>query len=432
MQMVTALRSRILVVVRSPTIRVAAMLALGGGAFALSNVIPASLLSPAEFGRLALALALIQVGATAAALGRPLLITRHALAPSGALLRSSIYWGIAGAFVTTCVAAAPYSLPWSTALLIGVCAGIAALTRIGSAFLQSQQQLGYSIATMQSQNWVLLAAAGWVWLAGGSQTKVVLAVVLLGYITGSIVSWRQASHGATQRSANETQPSASERFSAVGLVVAGNVYLQLDRLIMGRVLSLDELATYSIVAAIAGSTFRMLQLGAGFSLVPRLRAVRAVAEAAPVVHREALLLFAVAASAAIVVTVIVRLLFEFGLAQYSLPSGLLPAVVAVGVIRIWQALAASVVTALGGPRELLISSVCAWVSIVLSIVCALRMTGLGSVGVVYGIAVGSLVNALTASVLARATLRRLASGSSRACVSSSDLHHSSINSKVHR
>lgn len=431
MQVLGMLRSTSLAIFRSLALRTAAKLALSGAAFALSNLMLASLLSPEEFGRLALALALIQVGATGAALGRPLLITRHALAPSGALLRSSIYSGIAVAFVIACIAAMPYRLAWSTAILIGTCVGFAALARVGSAFFQSKQKFGYSITLMQSQNWVLLAAAAMVWLIDVAQTRFVLAVMLVGYVAVSVVGWWQAWRDATPRISN-IQPSRAEMMSAVWLILAGNLYLQLDRLIMGRMLSLDEFATYSIVAATAGSAFRMLQLGAGFSLVPRLRSTHSIADAASLARREARILIVVTGSAAIGVTLIVPLLFYYMLPRYSVPSGLLLAVVVVGVTRIWQAFAAAVVTALGSPRDLLILSVCAWISIALSTVCALLAVRFGSVGIVYGIAVGSLLYALAASVLACATLSILPSEYARASAPPNDLHHSSISSKVQR
>ena len=57
-----------------------------------------------------------------------------------------------------------------------------------------------------------------------------------------------------------------------GLNASGLLLIQLERLVIPHVLPLADLALYGVLGAIAGSLFRVLQMGVGFSLLPRLRA----------------------------------------------------------------------------------------------------------------------------------------------------------------
>ena len=57
-----------------------------------------------------------------------------------------------------------------------------------------------------------------------------------------------------------------------GLAASGLLLVQLERLVLPHLLPLSDLALYGVLGAIAGSLFRVLQMGVGFSLLPRLRA----------------------------------------------------------------------------------------------------------------------------------------------------------------
>jgi hypothetical protein len=59
-----------------------------------------------------------------------------------------------------------------------------------------------------------------------------------------------------------------------------------ERLLIPHLLPLHDLATYGILAAIVGSLFRVVQMGVGYSLLPRLRAAPGVLERRRLVAQE--------------------------------------------------------------------------------------------------------------------------------------------------
>jgi O-antigen/teichoic acid export membrane protein len=199
-----------------------------------------------------------------------------------------------------------------------------------------------------------------------------------------------------------------EALSAAGLALSTNIFFQIDRLVIGRALSLEDLASYSVVAAIAGSAFRMLQTGAGYSLTPRLRACSDRAQALVLIRREAVLVLAMGALATLVVVMVTPWLVEHFLAgRYIIPDGLVAVVIVTGFIRIGEAFACSLVIASGTARQLSLLNYWSWIALAIALGCAWLARPLGLVGVVAGLGAGWFALAVSASVLAARSLRNL-------------------------
>ena len=130
--------------------------------------------------------------------------------------------------------------------------------------------------------------------------------------------------------------------------------VQLDRLLIPRLLPLGDLATFGVLAALVGSPFRVFCNSVGYSLLPRLSVARSIAERRRLVLREAWLagLLVVIASAAVwVVVPWVERSFLAG--KYDLPPVLVlsqygPARLA----KILNAFGKVIPTALADAREL--------------------------------------------------------------------------------
>jgi hypothetical protein len=206
--------------------------------------------------------------------------------------------------------------------------------------------------------------------------------------------------------ARETWFPWTEAFSFAGLNAAGLVLIQLERLVIPHVLPLSDLATYGVLAAIAGSLFRVLQMGVGYTLLPRLRVASNVPQRRQLIAHEAKLVSAmvVAGSIAIwfVTPLIERSLLE---GKYHLDSALLISALISGMAKIMNAFTKSTVTALATPAELSLVNVFGWVSVALAVPAAMfGGSHWGLAGVIYGVGFGWLLRAVTALYV---TLRHL-------------------------
>ncbi|HEY6947763.1 MAG TPA: hypothetical protein VI297_03010, partial [Gemmatimonadales bacterium] len=81
--------------VQSPTFRVTVMFALAGLGFAGANIVLARVLSPESYARIALLVALIQVGMVVAPLGADGVVNRYRTDPTLGLIRQVLATGLA-------------------------------------------------------------------------------------------------------------------------------------------------------------------------------------------------------------------------------------------------------------------------------------------------------------------------------------------------
>lgn len=394
---------------RSPALRSAAILAAGGAGFALGNLLLARVLPEREYGAVSLLLSMIQVGAALGSLGLPTLVNRHALPASGQLFRYGMWLALFAAIVIATVSLISYHLPSLIAYMLAATVALAALGRIAGAVLQSRQRFGTSLLLTQIHNWLLLASVPLVLLTNQRSAAAVLVFILACYLITTSIGWRFA---ARERHAAPGSLSLrllwSEGLSAAGFGLAFNVFLQLDRLVIGQVLSLQDVAAYSLVAALAGSPYRMLQVSAGHTLVPRLRAAASRKTAVGLLRREAVLMVGVSALAAPVLFWLTPRIIEW-IAGAAIDDGymLTAAVIVVGLVRLWEGLAAAVVNAIGTPRQLLIMSVLGWVAIAIAVALSSFASHNGLVAVVFGLGAGWGAIAIGATALAFTAMARL-------------------------
>ena len=384
-------------------------MAAGGAGFALGNLLLARVLPEREYGAVSLLLSMIQVGAALGSLGLPTLVNRHALPASGQLFRYGVWLALFAAVAIAAVSLVSYRLPSLVAYMLAATVAAAALGRIAGAVLQSRQRFGTSLLLTQIHNWLLLASVPLVLLTNQRSAAAVLVFILLCYLITTGAGWRLAA-----REHNPAPGSLSPRMlwseglSAAGFGLAFNVFLQLDRLVIGQVLSLQDVAAYSLVAALAGSPYRMLQVSAGHTLVPRLRAASSRNTAVGLLRREALLMVGVSALAAPVLFWLTPWIIE-SIAGSAIDNGymLTAAVIVVGFVRLWEGLAAAVVNAIGAARELLIMSVLGWVAIAVAIALSGFASHYGLVAVVLGLGAGWGAIAIGATALAFTAIARL-------------------------
>jgi hypothetical protein len=277
---------------------------------------------------------------------------------------------------------------------------------VASAQFQSEQRFGASLALTQSPNIVLLLAALVVLLVRGTEAWLPLFIATLGFVGGAFYGWRPL---LLQRRADPAtgQPILwSEALTFAGLQASGLLLIQLDRLVIPHVLPLHDLATYGVLASTAGSLFRVLQMGVGFALLPRLRAAPDVPARRRLIAHEARMVGAIVLLGSAFIWLVIPVIERSFLAgKYHLSGALVLASIVVGVAKILNAFSKSTVSALADSRELRLVNLMGWASIAIALAAALVGARWGLAGVIYGVGLGWLLRALGSLYLTMRHLR---------------------------
>ena len=310
--------------------------------------------------------------------------------------------------ITVAIAASLYyHLPAHIALLIfGMTVGSAS-NRVGAALFQGGQNLPAAMVLSQVHNYVLLFAAVLTMVPAIRNDVFVLSLVTVGYLTSAVLGWWLASRSLNiGRAEIDASMALKEGAAALGIGVAVEVLGQFERLAIPKVGSLEMLSTYAVLAAVAGSSFRMLQIGTSFSLLPRLRSAPSAAVARNVLWREATMTSLVAIAAAIVIAVVSPPLFNLVLrGKYSIPSSLIIAAIVVGLAKLWEGFSVAVVSACGSTAALAMFSAFAWICLLVAAVGTVIGSKFGLVGILYGVGIAWILLAAGGTYLARVSFR---------------------------
>jgi O-antigen/teichoic acid export membrane protein len=396
--------AKLATVLRSPALWSAGLFAAGGVGFAAGNVLLARVLPEDEFGKVALFLALTQLGIVLGPLGMETVTVRHLLGASGRLLgRVSLSSALVGLLLGG-VAYALYGYRFELAAVLAATVLLAAANRVAGAFFQARRKFGLSLFLILIHNWIVLAAVPVVWLADRPEALPAALTVAAGYGAMAVVGWWKGFQlrrtGSSPAVAVSRGTLVSEGLAVVGMQLALGALFQLDRLIIPSALSIRDLATYSVVAAVAASPFRMLQTGVPFALLPRLRACEGLAAIRKLLRHEIVLAGTASVIAAAGVLLLTPWLIGVLLgSRYDFPTSLLHALVIVGFVRVWCGISGAMVAALGTTRELAHYNFCGWLALGIAVAGAfLARTG-GLTGVVYGMGAGWLALALAGTTI---------------------------------
>lgn len=389
----------------SPTLRSVVIYGASGLGFAGANLILARVLPTAEYALFTLVIALVNLSFALAPGGVDGMVNRRHLEAGPRVLKRTLAAGLVTALIFLLVAGSVYhlSLPLLSVVFAATVGG-GAMAVAGAQF-QSEQRFGISLALTQSPNLTLMVAALVVVVTGIKDAQLPLAISALGFVLAGVIGWWMLFRERSDKPHRENWFPWGEALSYAGLNATGLVLVQMDRLIIPQVLPLHDLATYGVLAAIAGSLFRVLQMGAAYTLIPRLRAAPSVMERRRLIAHEAKLVSAIVVAGSVVIWFVTPLIERHFLAgKYHLSGSLLVAALFSGVAKVMNAFTKSTVTALATARELSIVNVFGWISVAVAVVAAVVGARWGLTGVIYGVGLGWLMRALTALYL---TLRHL-------------------------
>lgn len=381
----------------SPTLRIITVYAASGLGFAGANLILARFLPTTEYALFTLVVALANLGYSLAPAGIDGIVNRRRLEAGPRLLRRTLSASLPVAVAFAIIAQVGYDMSGAMLVILFVSTIAGGAMLVAGAQFQSERRYAISLALSQSPNLVLLLAALAVIASDDRKAWLPLLILTLGFVSAAGYGWWVLFRERSAKQVRESWFPWSESLSVAGLNAAALLLIQLDRLIIPHVLPLEDLATYGVLAAIAGSLFRVLQMGVGYTLLPRLRAAGSVPERRQLIAHEAKLIGAlvVASSAAIwlITPLIERWLLQD---KYHLAGSLLLAALVSGVAKIMNAFAKSTVTALATPAELSTVNLWSWASVALAISAAVFGARWGLAGVIYGVGLGWFLRAITA------------------------------------
>jgi len=388
---------------KSTALRAAVGFGLGGVGFALGNLLLARALPPAEFGVFTLFLALVQMGASLGPIGLQGQVNRdptRRVSPTRLLLTSAIVGGAIAAVASVLYGLEPALV---VALFVSVVAG--GCTLVASAVFQSRLRFAAALGLSQSFALVLLAIGAGAVVAGGAPLWLLGALVAGQYVLLSIVGWGILGLRRLQGSAEGH--SLWEGLSLLGITAAALLLMQLERLLAPRLLSLEDLARFAVVATLVGSPFRMLQMGAGYTLLPRLRAATTPQARWRLIRHEALAVALIGGAGGIVLLSAAPWIAEHLLAgKYELSTGLMLAALVSGVAKLADAIATTMVWALANARQLAMLNWVSWACAALGVALGWLGARWGLLGLMYGVTAawvcrGAVSGALAVTLLGR-------------------------------
>ena len=391
---------------RSATLRSVAVLGVSGLGFAAANLVLARALPTEEYAILTLVVALVNVGYPLAAAGVDGVVNRRRLEAGPRLLGRLLHSLVPVGLLFTLIGLGGYETSLSISLMILLCTMAGGAVLVAGGQFQSEQRFGISLALNQSPNLILLLSAAWVLAAGSRTAETPLAVWTVGFLAAAAAGWWLLCRERLAKPERSVDFPWSEALAIAGLAAAGLLLIQLERLLLPYLLPLEDLATYGVLAAIAGSLFRVLQMGVGYSLLPRLRAAPGVIERRRLLFREARLVVAIAALGSLVIWVATpRIEAWFLGGKYHLSATLVLAAVVTGAAKVLNGFAQSAVSALADPRELALVSVLGWVAVGVAVLGAVAGARWGLPGVIYGVGIGWVMRASVGLFLAARHLR---------------------------
>jgi O-antigen/teichoic acid export membrane protein len=366
----------------SPTLRSVAIYGASGLGFAGANLILARALPTAEYGLFTLVIALVNLSFALAPLGVDGMVNRRRMDTGLPLLKHALTAALIVGAGFILIAAVGYHMSLPLVLVVFVSTVAGGIMSVAGAQFQSEQRYGISLALSQSPNLTLLIAGGAVVASGTRQVGIPLAICALGFIVAAVYGWWVLFRERPMKPPGDTSFPWSEALSFAGLNAAGLVLVQLDRLVIPHVLPLHDLGTFGVLAAIAGSLFRVLSMGVGYTLVPRLRAASTVLERRHLVLQETRLVSAIVVAGSVAIWFITPLIERSFLAgKYHLSGSLVLAALVSGVAKISNSFTKSIVTALATPAELSTVNLFGWASVVLAVVAAVFGARWGLAGV---------------------------------------------------
>ena len=392
---------------RSSSLRAAIGFGIGGAAFAVGNLLLARVMPVAEYGRYALAVAIFNVFGMMAPLGfDEASLRRNALLDGGVFIRI-VLSGAAVGLIAAAVTAILYQLDMTMLGLIVASLVAVALVFSASAILRREGHQTAALAVNNAANWTVVGSGLLCLLLGIHSASFAMTLLMIGVAAGACAGWLQTFR-VQRRLGEPNQPvPLREALSFVSILGASAVVLQLERLVAPKVLGVEALASFSVLASVALFPYRMLRSGVGFSLVPRLRRARTAEERNRVILHEIGAVVAVLVVASAAVTLLSPPLTDIlTKGKYQLSFFLVAAACVNGSAKVITGLPRAFITACGTSADVRGLNWQSWLMILFGVAGAWLGARWDLAGLVLGAGLGTLAGAAPSIILAYRVLRR--------------------------
>lgn len=374
---------------------------MGGAGFAIANILLARDLSTTEYGQFALVIAVLNLGVAVGPLGIDSAIVRHHPGVRTSLLRTSLASGATTGLLLAVSVWLIYEMAIPLALLVGIAIMAGAVTRAGAAIYQSEENYGRSLLLIQSQNMTLILAALVAGMFAGFSSLIVFSILAFHWVMAAGIGWTMLLTRPKQKLLDNWKMPWREIPPLFGYIVTIQVVTQLDRLLLPKIMDIENLATFGVLAAMVISPYKMFELGVAYTLIPSLRSATSHAKRIASLRHEAMTTLLVIALGAISGFLLFPWASTMFLGdKYTFSNSLIGAAVFAGSVRVFVSFISSIVTALGDASQLTNLHRSSWFSMIVSIVGCWWGSRWGLPGFIYGFAMGSIARLVLASAIA--------------------------------
>lgn len=393
---------------RSASLRTAAAMGVGGIGFSLGSLVLARVLPTQEYGIVALVLGIVAVAGLTAPLGLDQVAARRGIRLDAHWRRAALGACAATAVGAALVAGVIYHLSPAVMVSVAVITLALGVAQSAGGHFQGQQHLRTAVWVVQLLNGSLALVALLALAIGASSAgSVCLALAAVAILAAAWVWWLLR----RQEGVGERQPTAwrlrGEAASLLTVQACGSAFMQLERLLLGPIVGLHDLAVYSVLAALVSSPFRLLQAAVQFTLIPTLRVAGDARARRAKIAREGALVFVTIAVGSVAIWVLAPTVARWFVGgRYTLSHALIAATLISGFIKVLSGFLTAVVVSCGEERRLRRLSFFSWGSIGISVAGAFLSAPWGLVGVIYGIAAGWLVRCMLTAWLALPYLKQ--------------------------
>lgn len=398
------------------SLRVAVWIAVGGVSIMLGNLMLADVLETDDFGRLTLVEAVLSVGTGLGSLGFTDLVVRQEIPARWRSIGEVALLTLLPSAVVGAILHVVYDLSLVISILVAVGCSGGSVGLLCASFDRADVRLNRALVVTQAPFVFFVVAALCIYVLDESRWQFSVLALVGGYTAGGLFGL--ALFGLRGKAALTMDDPRSHFLSRgrkirkalnfLGISTTALVFAHLERLIIPRALTIEDLAVFGIAATLVFGPYKLLQGGIGYGLMPRLRTAVSDAGRRALIKRE--LRFAIFSAlvfgvgAVVLVPGVTRYLYAD---KYAVGVGLVLVLVLSGTLRAVYGVIAASAKALADKRLLTLYHASGWASFGLAIVAGLLLADFGLNGLVIGVAIGWLARVVIDTVIARKALQEV-------------------------